>query len=49
MAAHPVYWRQFEPKDVFDFMEEMMVMNHLRRLLRLQLVDAIEEGRYVAR
>ncbi len=49
VAAHPVYRRQFEPKDVFDFMEEMMVMNHLCRLLRLRLVDAIEEGRYVAR
>jgi hypothetical protein len=33
---------------VFDFMEEMMVVNHLRRLLRLRRVDALEEGRYRA-
>ncbi|MDP3936803.1 MAG: MBL fold metallo-hydrolase [Deltaproteobacteria bacterium] len=49
VATHPIYRRQFEPKDVFDFMEEMMVVNHLRRSLRLQQIDAIEEGRYRAR
>lgn len=49
VAAHPIYRRQFQPEGVFNFMEEMMVVNHLRRLLRLQLVDSLEEGRYAAR
>jgi glyoxylase-like metal-dependent hydrolase (beta-lactamase superfamily II) len=47
--AHPIYLRQYLPEHVFDFMEEMMVLNHLRRLRRLGQVDAIEEGRYRAR
>jgi glyoxylase-like metal-dependent hydrolase (beta-lactamase superfamily II) len=48
VASHPIYRKQLLPKDVFDFMEEMMVVNHLRRLLRLRRVDALEEGRYRA-
>jgi glyoxylase-like metal-dependent hydrolase (beta-lactamase superfamily II) len=49
VAAHPIYRRQFEPRDMFDFMEEMMVLNHLRRSLRLQQVEAVEDGRYRTR
>jgi len=49
VAGHPIYRRQFEPRDVFDFMEEMMVTNHLRRSLRLQQVEAVEDGRYRTR
>ncbi len=49
VKAHPVYLRWYLPQDVFDFMEEMMVRNHLRRLLRLGVVEALEEGRYRAR
>jgi glyoxylase-like metal-dependent hydrolase (beta-lactamase superfamily II) len=49
VATHPVYRKQFSPKDVFHFMEEMMVINHLRRLLKLQRVNALEEARYQSR
>ena len=49
VKAHPVYRKQYLPGDVFDFMEEMMVRNHLRRLLRLGVVESLEEGRYRAR
>lgn len=46
--AHPIYRKQYLPEDTFNFMEEMMVRNHLRRFRRLGLVDAIENGRYHA-
>jgi glyoxylase-like metal-dependent hydrolase (beta-lactamase superfamily II) len=49
VATHPVYRKQLSPKDVFHFMEEMMVINHLRRLLKLQRVNALEEARYQSR
>ncbi len=46
--AHPIYRKQYLPEDTFNFMEEMMVRNHLHRFRRLGLVDAIENGRYHA-
>jgi len=49
VRAHPVYRKQYLPENAFDFMEEMMVRNHLRRLFRMGAVKALEEGRYRAR
>jgi glyoxylase-like metal-dependent hydrolase (beta-lactamase superfamily II) len=49
IKAHPIYRKQYLPEDAFDFMEEMMVRNHLRRFHRRGLVDAVEDGRYRVR
>ncbi len=49
VSSHPIYLKEFHPRDVFDFMEEMMVLSHLRRLLRLRRLETLEEGRYRAR